>query len=169
VTAARAPVPARRKGRITREDRGRFLDALSSAWSVTAAAEQAGRSRQRFYELREQNETFAQEWADAWERGSDLIRDEIRRRAVDGVEEPVFQKGELVGHKRVRSDRLLELEAKRRDPDYRDKVPESTQPLAIVIQEVRLEPDQAKPELPPIDGVATLKPGLRALPEETSR
>src|SRR5262249_47984425 len=63
---------------------------------------------------------FRDQMQDAYDQGTDLIRDEIRRRAVDGWDEPVFQKGELVGHIRRYDSRLLELEAKKRDPGYRE-------------------------------------------------
>jgi len=45
----------------------------------------------------------------------------IHDRAVDGWMEPVFFKGECVGHVQKFSDRLLELQAKRHCPEYRDK------------------------------------------------
>lgn len=97
-----------------------FLDALSRGYSVTHAASQAGVHRNRFYELRQVDERFGQDWQDAYEAGTDVIRDEVRRRGVDGWDEPVFQRGELVGHIRKYSDTLLLAEAKRRDPSYRD-------------------------------------------------
>jgi hypothetical protein len=37
------------------------------------------------YELREQDETFAAAWADAWEQGTDVLEDELRRRALGYV------------------------------------------------------------------------------------
>lgn len=50
------------------------------------------------------------------------IEQEIHRRAIDGWEEPVYQKGEMVGTIRRFSDRMLELKAKRHIAEYRDKV-----------------------------------------------
>lgn len=53
----------------------------------------------------------------------EAIENEIVRRAIEGVSEPVFNKdGEHVGDKVVYSDRLLALLAKARHPSYRDKV-----------------------------------------------
>lgn len=50
-----------------------------------------------------------------------MLEDEARRRAVDGVDEPVFQGGELVGHVRRYSDRLLEFLLRGRRPTvYRE-------------------------------------------------
>ena len=45
----------------------------------------------------------------------------IHDRAVDGWSEPVFFKGEIIGHVQKFSDRLLELQAKRHCPEYRDR------------------------------------------------
>jgi hypothetical protein len=98
-----------------------FLDALGTGWSVSAAAERAGRHRNRFYDLRERDEAFALEWAQAVEQGTQVLEDEARRREVDGVEEPVYQGGELVGAVRKYSDRLLEFLLRARRPAvYRD-------------------------------------------------
>lgn len=47
---------------------------------------------------------------------------EVHRRAVDGWDEPVYQKGEMVGLIRRHSDRMLELLIKKNIPEYRDKV-----------------------------------------------
>ncbi|RKZ20174.1 hypothetical protein DRQ50_00010 [bacterium] len=49
------------------------------------------------------------------------IEEEIKRRAMDGVDTPVFYKGELVATQKQYSDRLLELHAKRHIGAYRDK------------------------------------------------
>ena len=106
---------------MSSEARTSFLEAVAAGWSVTEAAKRAITARTRFYDLRKRDAQFAEEWAEADEKGVDTIRDEIRRRAVDGWDEPAYQQGELAGYIRRKSDRLLELEAKRRDPEYREK------------------------------------------------
>ncbi|HZQ65652.1 MAG TPA: hypothetical protein VFA66_10545 [Gaiellaceae bacterium] len=93
-----------------------FLEALAAGWSVTHAALRAGVARQRLYERRETDEGFAEAWADAYRQGTDALEDEARRRAVEGWEEPVFQRGELVGHVRRYDSRLLEFLLRARDP-----------------------------------------------------
>lgn len=59
------------------------------------------------------------------DEAKDLYRDKVSRavhnRAIDGWLEPVFYKGELIGYIRKFSDRMLELQAKRYIPAYRDK------------------------------------------------
>lgn len=117
-----APLPdQRRRRRLSREARAVFLVALAAGWSVTHAAGRTGFHRRRFYEVRDADEAFAEQWAQAWQAGLEALVDEARRRAVDGVEEPVFQKGELVGTVRRYSDNLLMFLIKQRDPAFRDK------------------------------------------------
>lgn len=54
-------------------------------------------------------------------RSHERIRAAIAERAIDGVEEPIVSvKGEIVGYRRVYSDRLLGLMAKAYLPEYRD-------------------------------------------------
>jgi len=55
----------------------------------------------------------------------DLYRDKVSRavhnRAITGWLEPQFHKGQFCGYIRKFSDRMLELQAKRYVPEYRDK------------------------------------------------
>ena len=111
----------RREPAVSAEARKLFLEAFAAGWSVTEASKRAGVARQRFYDLAKVDERFAAEWVEADAMGLDFVRDEIRRRAIDGWDEPVYQQGELAGYIRRKSDRLLELEAKRRDPAYRER------------------------------------------------
>jgi hypothetical protein len=117
-----APLPAeRRRLRIARRDRDVFLDALSHGWSVKHAAQLTGRAFQRFYDLRAQDEEFAEAWRQALERGTQVLEDEARRRAVDGVEDFALDKFGVEHPKRVYSDHLLMFLLRARRPDvYRD-------------------------------------------------
>ena len=75
----------------------------------------------RFYDLREADGEFAEAWSRAVESGTQVLEDEARRRALDGWDDPVFQQGQLVGHVRRYSDRLLEFLLRGRRPAvYRD-------------------------------------------------
>jgi len=121
---ADAPKPEQRRRRtpaISAEARAAFLEAVSAGWSVSHAADRADVHRRRFYELAKADGEFAAELRDAVQTGTHALEDEARRRAVDGVDEPVFQGGELVGHVRRYSDRLLEFLLKKRDPSYRER------------------------------------------------
>ena len=64
--------------------RKRFLDALATGLSVSAAASAAGIGRQTAYDLRNRDPDFAAAWDDALEAGTDVLEDEARRRALNG-------------------------------------------------------------------------------------
>jgi hypothetical protein len=123
VTIARAPLPAeRRKRRIAKKDRVRFLEALAAGWAVRHAAKLAGHGFQRWYELRDEDEDFAAAWAEAIEQGTQRLEDEALRRAVDGYDEETFNgEGELVRRVRRYDGALLQTLLKGRRPDvYRE-------------------------------------------------
>lgn len=61
------------------------------------------------------------EYNEARGRSQERIRAAIAQRAIDGIEEPIVSvKGEIVGYKRIYSDRLLALMAKAHLPEYRE-------------------------------------------------
>ena len=104
------------------EKKGKFLAALAGGASGEKAATAAGIGRKTAYRWRDEDKDFAADWDDAIEAGTDLIEDEIYRRAVTGVDKPVFFKGEVVGHVREYSDTLLIFMAKARRPEkYTDR------------------------------------------------
>jgi hypothetical protein len=74
----------------------RFLNALADTGSVTAAIAVAGTSRSRVYELRKSDPAFATTWDEAEEIAADRLEDEARRRAVEGVPEPLVSGGKIV-------------------------------------------------------------------------
>jgi hypothetical protein len=82
--------------KLTKERQGRFLQALANTGSVTAATAVAGSSRTRVYELRKADPAFAAAWDEAEEIAIDRLEDEARRRAVEGVAEPLVSAGKLV-------------------------------------------------------------------------
>jgi hypothetical protein len=63
------------------------------------------------------------DWEDAIEAGTDVLEEEAKRRALFGVEKPVFQKGELVGHVQEYSDTLMIFLLKGRNPNkFKERV-----------------------------------------------
>jgi len=60
---------------------------------------------------------FAKQWDSAIEAAADKLEDEAVRRAVEGVQEPVYYKGEVVGHQNKFSDQLLMFVLKGARPD----------------------------------------------------
>ncbi len=98
-----------------------FLAALAVAGNVSKAADAVGIDRTITYDHRGRSPRFKRLWDEALERSADLLREEAFTRAAIGWHEPVFFGGEVVGHVLKKSDRMLEIELKRRDPSYRDK------------------------------------------------
>jgi hypothetical protein len=62
----------------------RFLDALRAHGIVTKAALEANVERSTVYFERQRDPLFAQEWADALDRGVDMLEDVAKQRAYEG-------------------------------------------------------------------------------------
>src|SRR5262245_49215529 len=71
-----------------------FLEALALTGIVSKAAELAKIDRTWVYDLRREDPTFAAAWAEALRNATDLLIEEARRRAYEGVDEPVIYKGQ---------------------------------------------------------------------------
>lgn len=100
----------------------RYIEERAKGLSVTAAAEAAGIGRRTLYDWRKADPDFVAEEAEAFEAGIDVLEDEARRRAYEGVEKPVYQGGERVGKIREYSDTLLIFLLKGGRPDrYRER------------------------------------------------
>ena len=84
-----------------------FFGALADGLSVTEASREAGYLRKAVYRFRDNDANFAVRWVEALQMSFDLVMEEIERRGRDGLEEPVFYKGRVVGLRRRYSDRLL--------------------------------------------------------------
>lgn len=110
-TAAIEP-PAERPHQNNKRSRQRedtIIAWLEKGYTLGLAAEKADINRRTLIEWRQADEDFNKRVEDAIERGTDLLEDEAKRRATDGVDEPVFQQGECVGFKRVYSDTLMTM------------------------------------------------------------
>jgi len=147
-----------------------FLTALAIAGVVTSACETTGVSRKTAYIWRDSDPAFAEEWDDAIATATDRLETEAHRRAVLGVDEPVFHRGQLVFKRDAegeivrdsngdpipmtvpkRSDRLLELMLQAKRPDqYGRKTVDLNQRI------------EKKPEVK-----ADVMARLNALPQET--
>jgi len=109
---------------VSEKKRKIFLIALEECGQVNQAASIAGYSSSaalRAY--RAKDEEFAKAWDVAESVAFDILEDEAHRRAVEGVMEPVFHQGEIVGHRVKYSDALLTTLLKANNPDkYRDNI-----------------------------------------------
>ncbi len=98
-----------------------FLATLAETGNVTRAAGAIGCGRSTVYEWREADDDFAKAWERAMRIATYGLEDEARRRAEEGVDEPVFYQGIECGTVRKYSDTLLIFLLKARDPKYREK------------------------------------------------
>lgn len=108
-----------------------FLRSFALTANVRAACLKAGVARSTIYAWQEHDTAFGLRFRQASEDANDLIRAELFRRAVQGVEEPVVSVGKLVyieenGQRKpltrkVYSDQLLSLLAKARMPEFRER------------------------------------------------
>jgi len=74
-----------------------YLQALSLAGNHTAACQAAGIERTTPYSLIKNDAGFAEARKEALDQAADLLVLEARRRAKDGVDEPVIWQGQLSG------------------------------------------------------------------------
>jgi hypothetical protein len=87
--------------------RTQFLDHLAGKGSVRAACARVGMSREAAYRLRRREALFARGWDAALVLARAASAEELADRALDGVEEEIWYRGELVGTRRKYDNRLL--------------------------------------------------------------
>lgn len=116
--------------KIIERGRRKFLIAYAVHGTISAACKAAGISNSQYYhwkkaaegpEPSELDKKFLEAFREAEEIAFDSMEEACRVRAVEGVDEPVYQQGELVGYKRNYSDSLLMFRMKAKRPhQYRD-------------------------------------------------
>ena len=84
-----------------------FLHHLADRGDVRAACAQVGMSRTSAYLLRRRDAVFAQGWSAALLLARTHAEEVLATRAIDGVDEAVWFRGELVGRRRRYDSRLL--------------------------------------------------------------
>ena len=104
--ASAAAIPALARG-WTPALKARFLDHLASKGNVRAACARVGLSTESAYRLRRRDAEFARGWAAALALARESSVQVLADRAIDGVEEPIWYRGELVGTRRRYDTRLL--------------------------------------------------------------
>jgi hypothetical protein len=92
---------------------------LEKGYSKGFACDKAGISVVSWDKWKSDDEVIRERAHAAVERGTDLIEDEARRRAVEGTDKPVFQQGECVGFIREYSDTLMQMVLGGRRSAYR--------------------------------------------------
>ena len=120
-----------------------FLAEYKLSATITHAAEIALIARQRHYKWLDKDPTYAKAFEEAKIAATDSLVAEARRRATQGVNEPVYYKGEVVGTIRKYSDTLLIFLLKGALPEvYRERYEISGGDKAI-----RVESDPGREEL----------------------
>lgn len=84
-----------------------FLEALAECGIVAVAATVAGVNRTAAHAARTKDAEFSAEWKDALRTAGDAAEAEMRRRAIDGWDEPVFYEGAVCGTIRRYDSKLL--------------------------------------------------------------
>ena len=106
-------VPVRRRPRLdgwTEEKQRRFIETLADTGLVGHAAKAVGMSRESAYRLRRSphGAAFARAWDAARHHAGGLIEDIAFERAIEGVEQEVYDRhGEVVATKLIYDNRLL--------------------------------------------------------------
>jgi len=98
-----------------------FLKHYAVTGLIGKSAELAGTERTTIFSWRKADAEFDARCVLALKTYCEAVEAEIHRRAIEGVNEPVFYQGEVVGHVTRYSDRMLELHAKRHIPEYRER------------------------------------------------
>ena len=93
-----------------------FLTALAETGSIHLAANAARLSARSTYLLRTRSPAFAQAWNTAQQLAVGRLSAVAFDRALNGRVEQIYREGELVGERRVPSDRLLTWLLARLDP-----------------------------------------------------
>jgi hypothetical protein len=75
----------------------RFLAALRETANIRMSAELACVGRATVYTRRNSDPDFAREMSEAIEDAVDALKLEVRRRALNGIDEPVIYKGQIMG------------------------------------------------------------------------
>ncbi len=155
-----------RRTKLTRQRKRTFLEHLRETCNVTESAQVAGVSRTAMYERRAIDPELAKAWDDAVEQATDALEKEARRRALDGVDKPVYFQGKRVDVIKEYSDPLLMFMLKGHRPHkYRERVAEPPQALPapqtvnnlVLARQVSLILRVAKEEL---DAQESLEPAL---------
>jgi len=116
---ARKRTPAKNRSPLKQKA---FLAAYAACGNIADAARKAKCGRCSHYEWME-DAAYAEAFAEAHEQACEALESEARRRAVRGVQKPVYYMGDIVGTAREYSDVLLIFLMKGAMPEkYRDNV-----------------------------------------------
>lgn len=100
------PSPANANG-WTPERKALFLNRMACHGNARAACRAVGLSAEAAYKLRRRDSLFARAWAAALVLARENGEQVLGERAIEGVEEEIYYRGELIGTRRRFDSRLL--------------------------------------------------------------
>jgi len=86
-----------------------FIEMLGKVYLPAKACELSGATRATVYKRKKDDELFKARWEDAQAQAVEVLANEARRRAFEGVDKPLMYKGKKVGAVKERSDKLIEF------------------------------------------------------------
>lgn len=127
-----------RTKRTVEKQRAAFLEKLAELGNVTRAMKAAKIARRTLYDWRQADQEFAVAWERALDESAGVLEDEANRRALHGVDRPVYQGGKKVGTIREYSDTLLIFLLKGLRPGkYRERYEHTGEGGGPLVMEVR--------------------------------
>lgn len=106
---------------ITDQKKKAFLAAYAHTGRITRAAEAAQMNWRSHYNWLRDDPVYLAAFAEAQRMSGDFLEEEAIRRAMEGIQKPIFYKGEHVDNETVYSDTLLIVALKGAKPDkYRE-------------------------------------------------
>ena len=122
---AAKPRPGQRSTakRARKTKQSAFLEAFRGTGTINGAARKTHIDHGSHYRWLQQDPEYAAAFEEANEDAADELEQEARRRALDGIDEPVYYRGERVGSIRKYSDHLLMLLLMAKRPEqFRERV-----------------------------------------------
>lgn len=105
----------------TPERIGLLCESIRQHGHLGIAARSVGTSKRNVIAKRQKDEAFDALVSEAECAAQLSVIEVVRKLGLEGVFEPIYQGGELVGTRRVYNTRAMELEARRLVPEYRDR------------------------------------------------
>lgn len=128
---AASPRPRTESKRAVRAKQTAFLNAYRETGTITSALRLAKSDRATYRGWLEADLTFSTRVEEVWEELADELEEELRRRALRGVDEPVYYRGEKIGVVTRRSEAALMLLLKAKRLEFRERAEISSDPIPI--------------------------------------
>ncbi len=107
---------------LTPAKKNKFLKILAETGNISESSKAININRNHMVKIRERDKPFSELWDQAINVGVDTLESEARRRAYNGVDEPVFYRGDICGTIKKYSDTLLIVLLKANRPEkYQEK------------------------------------------------